>query len=244
LDAPVKATPSAGAGIDVIYYAGCMTHLTPATKRAMTKILKASGQRFKFIDEDGSMCCGRPVLLAGARKSADELMGKNTELFKQTNAKTLVTSCPICYKFFSENYTLNMRVLHHSQYINELLETGKIAVNKNDEKIVYHDPCELGRNSGVYEEPRKVLQACSRKFGYLQPPDYDGKDALCCGHSIAAEGLPYRKRRVIAEDAVEKMMIYQHDILATACPSCKKAFSETGKVEVKDLAEIVADNLV
>jgi Fe-S oxidoreductase len=226
--------------VDVLYYAGCMTHLTPATKLAMTKILDASGERFSFIDEEGSICCGRPVLLAGARKSANTLIRKNTECFAQTGARTLVTSCPICYKFFNENYTLNMRVLHHSQYIRELLETGKIRVRPSETRMVYHDPCELGRNSNIYDAPRHVLRA----VGTLQSTDCDGKESLCCGHSIAAEALSYRKRRVIAENAVERFIANQPDVLATACPACKKAFSETDKIEVKDLAEIVAENLV
>ncbi|MDR0437989.1 MAG: (Fe-S)-binding protein [Bacteroidales bacterium] len=235
--ADLQSVPSS---VDVIYFAGCMTHLTPATKLAMTKILEASGEQFRFIDEEGSICCGRPVLLAGARKSANELMEKNTELFNQTHAKTLVTSCPICYKFFKENYDLNMRVLHHSQYIQELLKEGEIKVNPTAAKIVFHDPCELGRNSGVYDEPREVLKS----VGQLQSTAYDGEESLCCGHSLAAEALPYRKRRVMSEDAVEKLTTNNPDILATACPACKKAFSETNKVEVKDLAEIVAENLV
>ncbi len=226
--------------VEVLYFAGCMTHLTPATERAMVKILEASGERFSFIDEDGSICCGRPVLLAGAGKSAKALMDKNTELFHQTNAKTLVTSCPICYKFFNENYSLNMRVMHHSQYIQELLDQGKLQVKNSHAKIVFHDPCELGRHSNVYEEPRKVLKT----VGDLQSTPYDGKDSLCCGHSVAAEALTYRKRRVMAEDAVDKLTAEQPDVLATACPACKKAFVETNKIEVKDLAEIVADNLI
>ena len=226
--------------VDVLYFAGCMTHLTPATKIAMTKILEASGERFSFIDEDGSICCGRPVLLAGARKSAKALMKKNTELFNQTNAKTLVTSCPICYKFFNENYALNMRVLHHSQYIQELLEAGKISVQQTETNVVFHDPCELGRNSNVYDEPRNVLKTISK----LQSTSCDGKESLCCGHSIAAEALPYRKRRVIAENAVEVLTAGNPDILVTACPACKKGFSEINKIEVKDLSEMVAERLV
>jgi Fe-S oxidoreductase len=137
-----------------------------------------------------------------------------------------------------------MRVLHHSQYIHELLKSGKIRVGAEhalplQQKIVYHDPCELGRNSGVYNEPREVL-----KFvGELQTTTYDRDESLCCGHSIAAESLPYRKRRLIADDVVEKLSANAPDILATACPACKKAFSETNKIQVKDLAEIVAENL-
>jgi Fe-S oxidoreductase len=237
LDASINSLPKTE--VDVIYFAGCMTHLTPAVKLAMIKILEASDKSYTFIDEDGSICCGRPVLLAGARKSANALMQKNTELFQKTNAGTLVTSCPICYKFFNENYALNMRILHHSQFIHELLEKGEIKVTANDTKIVYHTPCELGRNSGVYDEPQKVLKT----VGHLQSTLYDGKESLCCGHSIAAEMLPYRKRRIIAEDAIEKLTVDHPDILATACPACKKAFSETQKIEVKDLAEIVAGNM-
>ena len=237
LDAAVNDAPAAD--FDVVYFAGCMTHLTPTIKRAMCKILKASGDRYTFIDEDGSICCGRPVLLSGARKSAKTLAEKLTVLLNKTNAKTLVTSCPICFKFFNENYTLNMRVLHHSQYIQELVEAGKITVQKSDAKIVFHDPCELGRNSGVYEAPRKVLSAVA----CLQSTDFDGKESPCCGHSIAAEALPYRRRRIIAEDAIGRYMDFHPDVLATACPACKKGFSETQNVEVRDLAEIVAEGI-
>ena len=237
LDDSINKTPETD--VEVIYFAGCMTHLTPAVKLAMIKILKASGVRFEFIDEDGTICCGRPVLLAGARKSANVLIEKNTKLFNGKNAKTLVTSCPICYKFFNENYELNIRVLHHSQYIHELLDNGEIKVNQSESSIVFHDPCELGRNSGIYQEPRKILST----VGHLQSTEYDGKESLCCGHSIASEGLPYKKRRIIAVDAVERLTATNPDILATACPACKKAFSETNKIKVKDLAEIVADNL-
>jgi len=237
LDDAVSNTPKSN--VDVVYFAGCMTHLTPAIKHAMTKILKASGDSYTFIDEDGSICCGRPVMLAGARKSANALAEKLTVQLQQTNAKTLVTSCPICYKFFKENYTLDMRVLHHSQYIQELFEARKISVRLTDSKIVFHHPCELGRNSGVYEEPRKVLKT----VGCLLSTEYDGKEALCCGHSIAAEALPFRKRRVIAEDTVEKLTANNPDLVATACPACKKGFSSIQNVEIKDLAEIVAENL-
>ena len=66
---------------------------------------------------------------------------------------------------------------------------------------------------------------------------------MCCGHSIAAEALRYRRRRIIAEDTVEKLIADAPDVLATACPACKKGFSETDKIDVKDLAEIVAERM-
>jgi Fe-S oxidoreductase len=132
-----------------------------------------------------------------------------------------------------------MRILHHSQYINELLETGEIKVNQSNLSIVFHNPCELGRNSGIYNEPLRVINY----VGNLQTTIYDGKESLCCGHSIASEALSYRKRRIIAEDAVIKLSANNPDVLATACPACKKAFSEIQMVKVKDIAEIVAERI-
>jgi Fe-S oxidoreductase len=129
--------------------------------------------------------------------------------------------------------------MHHSQYILELMENREINVELSDTKIVFHNPCELGRNSGVYDEPEAILNAVGR----LQTTAYDGKASLCCGHGIAAEMLPYRKRRTIAEDAVAKLTACNPDVLVTACPACKKAFAETQKIEIKDLAELVAEQL-
>ncbi|MCJ7820107.1 MAG: (Fe-S)-binding protein, partial [Bacteroidales bacterium] len=83
--------------VDVLYFAGCMTHLTPTIKNAMIKILDSSGVSYNFIDEQGGVCCGRPLMLAGQDKEARELINYNSQLIWKSGAHTLVTSCPICY---------------------------------------------------------------------------------------------------------------------------------------------------
>lgn len=230
-----EATP------EVVYFAGCMSHLTPRIEQAMERIFSAAGVRYTFLDEDGGICCGRPLMLAGDTAGAEQLVAKNTEAILKTGAGTLVCSCPICYKIFKDTYKLEgVRVLHHTEYLLQLLEDGRITVRKSAETGVYHDPCELGRHSGVYQQPRDVLYRVLN----LHTTPYDGKDALCCGHSIAAEGMPYKKRRMIAKDALRKMMEKPVDVLVTACPSCKRAFAEVGTASVKDIAEIVCEQLV
>ena len=154
---------------------------------------------------------------------------------------TLVCSCPICYKIFKDTYKLEgVRVLHHTEYLLQLLEAGRITVRKGAETGVYHDPCELGRHAGIYQQSRDVLYRVLN----LHTTPYEGKDALCCGHSIAAEGMPYKKRRMIAKDALKKMTEKPVDVVVTACPSCKRAFAEIGTVGIKDIAEIVCEQLV
>ena len=81
-----------------VYFAGCMSHLTPKITRSMVKIFKEAKEDYEFLDMNGSICCGRPMMLTGKKKEAQALIDKNTELIKNSGAKRLVLSCPICYK--------------------------------------------------------------------------------------------------------------------------------------------------
>ncbi len=224
---------------DIIYFAGCMTHLTPGIKDAMMKIFRTAGENVLFMDEDGGACCGRPLMLAGQDHEARELINFNSEIIWKSGAHTLVTSCPICYKIFKESYYLDVQVLHHSQYIRNIIEEGLIRLNYSRQKVVYHDPCELGRGSGIYKEPREVLAWVAE----LMNTEYDGENSLCCGGSIANIKLDQRKKSAIASDVIARMTSGDPDVLATACPLCKKTFSKIDGVRVADIAEIVAGEL-
>lgn len=224
---------------DVLYFAGCMTHLTPGIARSMEKIFKSAGINYQFMDKDGSVCCGRPLTLAGKDREARELIRNNSEAIWRSGAKTLVTSCPICYKIFSESYHLDVEILHHSQYINRLIQEKKLVLRFLNKSVVYHDPCELGRNSGVYSEPREVLIHVAR----MQKNPNSRENALCCGGSLANIKIDRRDITTIASDVYNELTSTQPDYLATACPMCKKTFkkAETGNSpEVIDIAEIVA----
>ncbi|MDR2938087.1 MAG: (Fe-S)-binding protein, partial [Prevotellaceae bacterium] len=135
----LQKVESAPANVDVLYFVGCMTHLTPNTKKAMQKILQASGDKFKFLDEEATICCGRPLMQAGEEQTAQPLIAKNTELINNSGAKILVTSCPICYKVFKDTYKLNIPVLHHTEYIASLIDEGKLQLQKSEQKVVFHD---------------------------------------------------------------------------------------------------------
>lgn len=224
---------------DVLFFAGCMTHLTPAIKKSMVSILEASGADYKFIDEDGGVCCGRPLMLAGQDKEARELINFNSEMIWKSGAHTLVTSCPICYKVFKESYYLGVEVLHHTQFIRNLIDDGKLKLNFLRKSVVYHSPCDLGRGSGVYVEPKEVLRHVSR----LEKTKYEDGNSLCCGGSLANMKLSSQLRHKIACDAAGELTKDNPDILATACPLCKKTFSSATATRVADISEIVAEAL-
>jgi Fe-S oxidoreductase len=221
---------------DVIYFAGCMTHLTPSVRNSMIDILDASGENYLFLDKDGGVCCGRPLMLAGQDREARELINYNSQLIWKSGAHTIVTSCPICYKVFRESYYLDVEVLHHTQYIKRLIDDGSLNLKYLRKKITYHSPCDLGRGSGVFDEPKDVL----RHIAELAETRYEDENSLCCGGSLGNLRLSSRQRSKIAHDVAAELTKDDPDIVATACPLCKKTIASGTSTKVADIAEIVA----
>lgn len=224
----------------VAYFEGCMSHLTPAITESMKKIFEAVGQKYWMMDEDRTICCGRPLLLQGFNTQAAELRKKNTALLKESNAQLLVTSCPICYQSFKKEYDLPIRTIHHTEYIAMMIRNGKLSLNKSDKKVAYHDPCELGRGCGIYNEPREVLKAVAQ----LVPIEKERKDSVCCGYNMGITVLTLEQQMKLRNAARRNLTKNNPDTIATACPLCKKAFQHGATDNVKDIAEIVAANII
>ena len=224
----------------IVYFAGCMSHLTPKITRSMVKIFEKANENYEFLDMNGSICCGRPMMLTGKVNEAKALIEKNTELIKNSGAKRLVLSCPICYKVFKEEYKLDgIEILHHTQYINELIENDRISLDRSDKHYVYHDPCELGRAFGVYDEPRNIID----NIGLLTPGKSDRDMSVCCGGSIGSLTMSMEERDEITLSSIKDLMHNNPEEIVTACPLCQKTFARKSPVEVKDIAEIVVENL-
>ncbi len=228
---------SAGAG-RVGYFAGCMTLLTPRTLRSMERIFRAAGEEVWWADREGGVCCGRPLKLSGETDSARKMMNYNSELFRKHGITTLVTSCPICLRVFREEYDLpGIEVLHHSEYILRLLQAGRLRLQRSQERFTYHDPCELGRGSGIYDEPREVIAA----VGELLEPAHTRADAFCCGSSVANTAITDAQQVRLARPVAAELEATGAETIVTACPLCKKAIARGAeRLPVADLSEIVA----
>jgi Fe-S oxidoreductase len=107
------------------------------------------------------------------------------------------------------------------------------------QRIVYHAPCDLGRGSGVFDEPKAVL----KHVALLEKSNFEDENSLCCGGSLGNLKISSQKRRKIASDTVTLLTGNNPDLLATSCPLCKKTFAQVSKVRVADISEIVAETL-
>jgi Fe-S oxidoreductase len=220
----------------VLYYAGCMSQLTPSITSSVTEIMNKSGVEWSFMDQEGGICCGRPLILAGRAEAAAEVIKKNSEIIKASGADTLLLSCPICLKVFKENYDLKgINIVHYTQFIDSLIKDGKIALKKDETKYVFHDPCELGRGCGIYKEPRNILKS----IGILVEAAKGKDESICCGGSLGSITLSYEERSHITDLAIDNLTINNPQTIITACPLCLKTFGAKSKIQVKDIAEIV-----
>ncbi len=206
----------------------------------MCSVLSSAGIQYEMMDRDGGICCGRPVMMAGRVEQAEEMIRKNTEIIKASGASVLLLSCPICYKIFKEKYRLEgIRVVHHTEYLKELIDSKSIRISRNDLKYVYHDPCELGRGCGIYEEPRKVIS----EAGELVEAGKHHKESICCGGSLGSLSLGFDKRQPMTENALNNLTAASPDVIVTACPLCLSTFSRYADRPVEDIAEIIDKNM-
>jgi len=216
-------------GGNTLYYPGCMTKFALKDKQKQyEEILKSLGVEYIKLP-DVELCCGIPVLNAGYVEEFEELKRRNLEVFREYGVKKVITNCPGCYHTLKNEYGLE------AEHITQVLERNisKLKADQ-DEEVTYHDPCHLGRWSGVYEEPRKVLE--KKGFKVRELP-YSRGDSMCCG---GGGGLRQNDRRTSDKVACNVLGKVKTKKLVTACPMCYYHFRENaGDVEVLDYGDAV-----
>lgn len=225
---------------NIAFFSGCMGHLTPSVTKATTNLFQLAGVDYVHIDKDGSICCGKPLEQLGETDAAASVIEKNTELIANSGADVLVTSCPICAKIFSSNYPINIPVYHHSQYLLKLVNEGKLKIRKSNMQLAYHDPCELVRGLGVYNEPRELLSHAVS----LVKNNQSGHDSLCCGGSLGITNISINQRSTIAANTLSTITLGITKNVATGCPLCKKTFQMANEnYNVLDIAEVLQESI-
>ncbi|MFA4960372.1 MAG: (Fe-S)-binding protein [Candidatus Pacearchaeota archaeon] len=169
-------------GSNTLYFPGCLTkEVLKEQFENYKKIFNLLGIDYIMLSKE-EVCCGLPVLNGGYKKDARKLAQQNFELFKKYNVRKIITNCPSCYHTFSEIYPKLIRdwdieVEHATITILNALKNKKFK-SQEKEIVSYHDPCHLGRYSGIYDEPRKVIELLGGKIKELK---YNRNNALCCG---------------------------------------------------------------
>ncbi|MDT8308606.1 MAG: (Fe-S)-binding protein [Bacteroidales bacterium] len=226
---------------ETVYYAGCMTHLTPGIINAMVSIFAIVGEQVWFMDQEKAPCCGRPLMHAGQYTAASKLIENNSNKIIASGAKRLIVSCPICYKVFKEDYQLpHIEVQFHADYILGMIQSKRLNLMQSGARIVYHDPCELGRGMQMYDQPREVL----KRTGNLIAIKNEKELAHCCGGSLGNLKIKQQERKILQEHAVNDYLQHNPDLLITACPMCKKTFNRNKGIKVLDIAEVVLNHII
>ncbi|MBK7030096.1 MAG: (Fe-S)-binding protein [Bacteroidales bacterium] len=257
INVPIMADVFAsGERPEYLYWVGCAGAFDDRYKkvaRAFTKLLHYTNTSYAVLGTEET-CNGDPARRAGNEMLFQMQALQVIETLKMYEVKKILTTCPHCYNIFKNEYPDlggNYEVYHHSQFLKELMDSGKIPINPNifaGQTITYHDPCYLGRGNGEYQAPRDILNSLPAKKIEIEK---NRSFALCCGAGGAQmfkEAEP-GKKEVYAE-RTEQVIATGAEIVATACPFCMTMLTDGLKYKDKseeiknyDLAELIVISL-
>ncbi|MEM3585746.1 MAG: (Fe-S)-binding protein [Candidatus Jordarchaeaceae archaeon] len=236
-----------------LFFVGCVTSLdNPKSAIATVKILQSAGLDIAYLGEK-EMCCGQPLIWDGERKKSEDYVDKLIKRIDASGAKRIIFNCPGCYSTFKNDYpdlgfNVGYQISHVSQVLSKLIEEKKIKFSESlNKKVTYHDPCHLGRHSGEYDAPRKVIKAIPGIE--LVEMQRRKQTAWCCGSGSGGVMITnYTKMaQEIASIRIEEARQIA-SILVTSCSSCLKNLSlaaKKNKVEMEfyDLPVLVAESM-
>ena len=237
--------------IDILYWVGCTEALEDRSVKvaqAMGKLLTLSGLKVGILGAEES-CCGEPARRLGNEYLFQMQAEKNIELLKSYGVKKIVTACPHGYHTLKNEYPKfggEFEVIHHTEFMANLLEEGKLRITKGNEKVItYHDPCYLGRYNGIYEPPRQILN--NMPGVTVVEMVQNRKRSFCCGGGGGRMWLEERIGRRISELRIEQAIETKAQIVVTACPFCLQMFDDAIKakaveesLKVMDIAELAS----
>ncbi len=242
---------------EVLFWVGCSGSYDQRAQKitkAFATILTKVGIKFAILGKEEA-CTGDPARRAGNEFLFQMMAYNNIQILNGYGIKKIVTACPHCFNIFKNEYPElggNYEVIHHTVLLQELINEGRIklkdAAEFKGKKITYHDSCYLGRANGIYEAPRKVLEALDAELVEMKRCK---KNGLCCGAGGAnmfKEEEPGDKR--INIERADEALGVTPNVIAAACPFCNTMLTDGVKnrekeneVAVLDIAEIVAASM-
>jgi Fe-S oxidoreductase len=248
LDVKILAEDS---NVDILYWVGCTEALEDRSikiAQAVCKLLKQAGINFGILGEEES-CCGDPARRLGNERQFQIQAQKNIKLMQDYGVKKIVTACPHCYNTIKHEYPQfggEFEVIHHTQFIAELIKENKLSVPKGNGGILtYQDPCYLGRYNNIYQPPRQILN--SMPDTTLVEMEQNRERSFCCGGGGGRMWLEENIGQRISEMRIDRAIQTSAQTIATACPFCLQMFEDAAKVKgveetlrVMDIAELLA----
>jgi Fe-S oxidoreductase len=236
---------------EYLLWVGCMGSFDSRSReiiRAFIAIMHRAGMLDKVaILGDEETCCGDPARRLGEESRFQEIVLNNKHIFEKYNIRKIITICPHGYNVFKNEYPefgVRLEVYHHSQIIQKLIEEGKISVKDGKEAMTIHDPCYLARYNKVVEPQRRILI----KLGEVKEPPRHGEKTFCCGAGGANYWYDVPEEKRISHIRLEELTRTGAPKIVTLCPFCNAMLNDARRVkgsavEVKDIAEVVAERL-
>ena len=240
---------------DVLYWAGCSGAYDTRGKeisQSVVDVLNKAGVDFASLGNEET-CTGDSARRIGNEYLFQMMATKNMETFEKYKFKKIVTQCPHCLTTLKNDYSelgANLDVVHHSQYISDLIKDGKIEPEPwMDDDVTYHDPCYLGRHSGEYDAPRDVIQSIMRD-GKLVEMEQNKKESFCCGAGGGNMWYEIKTGERINKNRFNQAVETKAKTVAAACNFCNIMLEDGMKVtgndqdmQVLDIAEMVSKGL-
>tara|TARA_R110001592_G_scaffold363109_2_gene680495 strand:- start:198265 stop:199020 length:756 start_codon:yes stop_codon:yes gene_type:complete len=239
---------------EVLFWVGCSGSFDDRAKKitkAIVKILNKAEVSFAVLGTEES-CTGDPAKRAGDEFTFQMMAIQNIEVMNMYGVKKIITGCPHCFNTLKNEYPNlggDYEVMHHSQFINSLIEDGRLTIKEGGafkgKKITFHDPCYLGRANNVFEAPRALIEKLDAELVEMKRCKAKG---LCCGAGGAqmfkeAEKGDKEVNIERTEDAIET----KAEVIAAGCPFCNtmltdgvKNFNKEEEIQVLDIAELIA----
>ncbi len=240
---------------EIVYFVGCVSSFYPLTytvPQAFVSIMAHSGIDFMTMGGE-EWCCGFPLVIAGMGKNVRDLVRHNVEAVRRTGAKKLVATCPSCYHTFHHEYPhiigepLGFEVLHATEALEEWIKEERIRLESFDRPVTYHDPCDLGRTSGIFDAPRNVINSIPG-IEFVEMAD-NREYSLCCGGGGDVEMADAELSAGVARARLAQVEATGAQVLLSACQQCKRQLTaatrrEKMRVRVMDITELIESVMV
>lgn len=251
LDEPESLEPRSEA--DVCYFVGCVSSFFPQAAEvplATAEILTEAECDFTTMGGE-EWCCGFPLLGAGFVDDAQKFIRHNVEKIKEMDIHTLIASCPSCYHVWKHDSAqalkgYDLKIMHTTEYLAHLIKEGKIKLNELDEVVTFHDPCDLGRNSGIYDVPREIINSIPGvKFVEMA---HNKEYALCCGGGGNLQSVDPENAAKIAALRAEEIQATGATIVVSACQQCEQMLTAAIQkanlpIRVLDISQLILEAL-
>jgi Fe-S oxidoreductase len=228
---------------DVGFFAGCsLAYLSPETARAAVAALRAAGMNPVALGSDEA-CCGSPLLRVGQREVFLKIAKDNIARFEDAGVRKIVAACPGCLKALREYRDLfadfDAEVVHVSEVLAAAIDEGRLELRApKPVSVTYHDPCHLGRGCGIYDEPRRVIEAIEGVT--LVEMERSREYSACCGAGGGVWTAFPELSHEIGSKRAEMARSTGADLVITSCPWCEQNLSQF--IAVKDLLDLVIES--